>query len=49
MQGGLAGRAGRRGEAVTFGVEEDAPRLQTIADCMRKAGCTVSRNGEQEH
>jgi hypothetical protein len=26
---------------VTFFVEEDAPRLQAIADCMQKAGCEV--------
>lgn len=38
---GRTGRAGRRGTAVTFFVEEDAPRLQAIADCMRRAGCAV--------
>eukprot|EP00892_Ulva_mutabilis_P000406 jgi/Ulvmu1/10366/UM061_0049.1 len=38
---GRTGRAGRRGRAVTFFVEDDAPRLQAIADCMRRAGCPV--------
>lgn len=26
---------------MTLFVDEDAPRLQAIADCMRKAGCHV--------
>lgn len=38
---GRTGRAGRRGKAVTFFVEEDAPRLQAIAECMQRAGCAV--------
>jgi superfamily II DNA/RNA helicase len=38
---GRTGRAGRKGTAITFFVEEDAPRLQAIADCMRRAGCKV--------
>jgi ATP-dependent RNA helicase DDX52/ROK1 len=38
---GRTGRAGRRGAAVTFFIQDDAARLQAIADCMRKAGCEV--------
>jgi hypothetical protein len=26
---------------VTFFIEDDAPRLQAIADCMRRSGCEV--------
>lgn len=38
---GRTGRGGRRGKAVTLFIEDDAPRLQAIAECMRKAGCHV--------
>ena len=38
---GRTGRAGRRGRAVTFFIEDDAARLQAIANCMRRAGCDV--------
>jgi superfamily II DNA/RNA helicase len=38
---GRTGRAGRQGTAITFFVEDDAPRLKEIASCMRAAGCDV--------
>jgi superfamily II DNA/RNA helicase len=38
---GRTGRAGRHGQAITFFIEDDAARLQAIADCIRRAGCDV--------
>ena len=38
---GRTGRAGRRGDAVTFFTEDDEGQLRSIANVMRTAGCEV--------
>ncbi|XP_018495562.2 probable ATP-dependent RNA helicase DDX52 [Galendromus occidentalis] len=38
---GRTGRAGRSGEAITFFMESDAPKLREIVQIIRKAGCDV--------
>ncbi|GAB4843008.1 hypothetical protein Ancab_012984 [Ancistrocladus abbreviatus] len=38
---GRSGRAGRRGEAITFYTEEDIPCLRNIANVMSQSGCEV--------
>jgi hypothetical protein len=35
------GRAGRRGEAVTFFTEQDLPRIRPIANVVKLSGCPV--------
>jgi superfamily II DNA/RNA helicase len=35
------GRAGRKGEAVTFFTEDDLPRLRPIANVVKLSGCEV--------
>ncbi|KAH7546223.1 hypothetical protein FEM48_Zijuj01G0177700 [Ziziphus jujuba var. spinosa] len=38
---GRSGRAGRRGEAITFYTEQDIPFLRNIANAMAASGCEV--------
>ena len=39
---GRTGRAGRKGDAVTFFTEDDVGQLRAVANVMRAAGCEVS-------
>jgi ATP-dependent RNA helicase DDX52/ROK1 len=38
---GRTGRAGRRGEAITFFTENDSENLRSIANVMRQSGCDI--------
>ena len=38
---GRTGRAGRRGEAITYFTKEDAPYLKSVVNVMKESGCDV--------
>ncbi len=38
---GRTGRAGRRGEAITFFTQNDSENLRSIANVMRQSGCDI--------
>ena len=38
---GRTGRAGRKGQAITFFTEKDSDSLRSIANVMRRSGCEV--------